>query len=71
MITVLEMTDEDEAITFVLEKKQLASRDLSSLASCDSSLISATMSPMIEPLRVAAKEKNLGLEVISWYQVSG
>ena len=58
-------------ITFVLDKKQFARRDLSSLANCASSLVSATMRPMMEPLRVAAREKNLGLEVISWYQVSG
>ena len=62
---------ECEDITFVFEKKQLASNDLSSLASWESSFVSATISPMMEPLRVAAKEKNRGLEVISWYQVSG
>ena len=28
-------------------------------------LVSATISPIMDPLRVAAKEKNLGLEVIS------
>lgn len=55
----------------MLERKQLASRDLSSLASWPNSLVSATIRPIMDPWRVAAREKNRGLEVISWYQVSG
>ena len=55
----------------MFDRKQLARRDRSSLASCPSSLVSATMRPMMDPWRVAASEKNRGLEVISWYQVSG
>ena len=51
--------------------KQLANKLRSSFANWLSSFVSATINPIIVPFNVAAREKNLGLEVISWYQVSG